>query len=58
MVELEGLEHYEEGIAQGKGLLSIAAHFGNWELMVVTTPLFLKPLHVIYRPWTALSLKT
>jgi len=49
-VELEGLEHYEEGIAQGKGLLSIAAHFGNWELMPVATPLFLKPLHIIYRP--------
>jgi Kdo2-lipid IVA lauroyltransferase/acyltransferase len=49
-VELEGLEHYEEGIAGGKGLLSIAAHFGNWELMPVTTPLFLKPLHIIYRP--------
>jgi KDO2-lipid IV(A) lauroyltransferase len=49
-VELEGLEHYEEGVAQGKGLLSIAAHFGNWELMPVTTPLFLKPLHIIYRP--------
>ena len=49
-VELEGLEYYEEGIAQGKGLLSIAAHFGNWELMPVTTPLFLKPLHIIYRP--------
>ena len=49
-VELEGLEHYEEGIAQGKGLLSIAAHFGNWELMPVTTPLFLKPLYIVYRP--------
>ncbi len=52
-VEMEGMEHYEAGIAQGKGLLTIIAHFGNWELMPVTFPLFLKfpkPSYIIYRP--------
>jgi KDO2-lipid IV(A) lauroyltransferase len=52
-VEMEGLEHFEAGIAQGKGLLTIIAHFGNWELMPVTVPLFLKfpkPSHIVYRP--------
>lgn len=52
-VEMEGLEHFEAGIAQGKGLLTIIAHFGNWELMPVTFPLFLKspkPSHIVYRP--------
>lgn len=49
-VELEGLEHFEAGIAQGKGLLTIIAHFGNWELMPVTAPFFLNPSYIIYRP--------
>jgi KDO2-lipid IV(A) lauroyltransferase len=52
-VEIEGQEHFEAGIAQGKGLLTIIAHFGNWELMPVTVPLFLmfpKPSYIVYRP--------
>ena len=49
-VELEGREHYEAGIAQGKGLLYFVAHFGNWELMAFVTPLLIKPMYVIYRP--------
>jgi Kdo2-lipid IVA lauroyltransferase/acyltransferase len=49
-VEMEGLEYFEAGIAQGKGLLTIIAHFGNWELMPVTAPLFLKPSYIVYRP--------
>jgi KDO2-lipid IV(A) lauroyltransferase len=49
-VELEGLEYFEAGIAQGKGLLTIIAHFGNWELMPVTGPLFLKSSYIVYRP--------
>ena len=49
-VELEGLEYFEAGIAQGKGLLTIITHFGNWELMPVTGPLFLKSSYIVYRP--------
>jgi KDO2-lipid IV(A) lauroyltransferase len=49
-VAVEGMEHFEAGIAQGKGLLTIIAHFGNWELMPVTAPLFLKPSYIVYRP--------
>jgi KDO2-lipid IV(A) lauroyltransferase len=49
-VEMEGLEHFEAGVAQGKGLLTIIAHFGNWELMPVTAPFFLKPGYIVYRP--------
>ncbi|MEI6155390.1 MAG: hypothetical protein WCQ90_15025 [Deltaproteobacteria bacterium] len=49
-VELEGLEHFEAGIAQGKGLLTIIAHFGNWELMPLPAPFFLNPSYIICRP--------
>ncbi len=55
-IELEGLEHFEEGIAQGRGLLTIIAHFGNWELMPVTAPFFLKPSYIVYRPLDSLVL--
>ena len=33
--DLEGLENFQSAIAEGKGLLSIVAHFGNWELMTM-----------------------
>lgn len=49
-VELEGREHYEAGVAQGKGILYFVAHFGNWELMAFVTPLLMKPMHFVYRP--------
>ncbi|MFZ4437821.1 MAG: lysophospholipid acyltransferase family protein [Syntrophales bacterium] len=49
-VEMEGYENYEAGISQGKGLLTIVLHFSNWELQPVIAPLFLKPLHIVYRP--------
>ena len=49
-VVVEGLEHAEEGEKQGKGLLSIIGHFGNWELMPVTFPLVGYQTNVVYRP--------
>jgi KDO2-lipid IV(A) lauroyltransferase len=49
-VELEGLEHYEAGISRENGLLSIVAHFGNWELMTIAVPYLFKPMHIVYRP--------
>ncbi|KQC09203.1 MAG: hypothetical protein APR62_00020 [Smithella sp. SDB] len=49
-VELEGLENYQAAIAKGKGALSIVAHFGNWELMTIAVPLYLKPMQIVYRP--------
>ena len=39
-IDVEGLENYEEAIAKGKGLLSIVAHFGNWELMTIAVPMY------------------
>lgn len=49
-VEFEGLENYREALNKGKGMLSIVAHFGNWEMMPVVFPLVAKPTNIIYRP--------
>ena len=49
-VDVEGLEHFKDAHAQGKGVLSIVAHFGNWELMTVAVPMLVHPLEIVYRP--------
>ena len=33
-----------------KGVLSIVAHFGNWELMTIAVPMYPKPMYIVYRP--------
>jgi KDO2-lipid IV(A) lauroyltransferase len=48
--DVEGLENLEKAFAQGKGVLSIVAHFGNWELMTAAVPLMARPMQIIYRP--------
>lgn len=49
-VDVEGVENFQAGIAKGKGMLSIVAHFGNWELMTIAGPMYLKPMYIVYRP--------
>jgi len=49
-VDVEGIENYQAAVAKGKGVLSIVAHFGNWELMTIAVPMFLKPMDIVYRP--------
>ncbi|MGC9976838.1 MAG: lysophospholipid acyltransferase family protein, partial [Syntrophales bacterium] len=49
-VEFEGLENIEKALEQKKGVLSIVAHFGNWELMTVALPLGARPMGIVYRP--------
>jgi KDO2-lipid IV(A) lauroyltransferase len=49
-VKVEGHEHFKEGIAQGRGLLFIVAHFGNWELIPHTFSLTFQSSKIIYRP--------
>ncbi len=49
-IEVEGLENYEAANSQQKGLLTIIAHFGNWELLSVAGPLLFQKANIIYRP--------
>ena len=49
-VEVEGVEHAQAALAQGKGALSIVAHFGNWELLTIAIPIHFRPMYIVYRP--------
>ncbi len=49
-VDVEGMGNYQAAIAKGRGVLSIVAHFGNWELMTIAVPLYIKPMYIVYRP--------
>lgn len=48
--DVEGLDNYQAAVAQGKGVLSIVSHFGNWELMTIAVPMFAKPMYIVHRP--------
>ncbi|MBI3321000.1 MAG: LPS export ABC transporter periplasmic protein LptC [Candidatus Omnitrophica bacterium] len=40
LVTAQGLEHIQSALAQGRGAILVAAHFGNWEII----PLYLRSL--------------
>ena len=49
-VELEGVDHVQNMLEQGNGVLSFIAHFGNWELISKRLSLDLDtPIHVVTR---------
>jgi KDO2-lipid IV(A) lauroyltransferase len=48
-VIIVGNEHYEEALAQGRGLIAIAAHAGNWEYTVMGYGLQYRPVAVVAR---------
>jgi KDO2-lipid IV(A) lauroyltransferase len=49
LVEMEGVEHYERARARGKGVILVAAHFGNWELHAIAHGYRFGPMHVVAR---------
>lgn len=50
-VSFIGEAHLKQALSQGKGVLCLSAHLGNWELMTVATALkFDLPINAIVRP--------
>ncbi len=50
LIRYDGLEHYLEAKARGKGVLFATAHLGNWELSAFAHALLSEPMHVVVRP--------
>ena len=48
LIEIEGREHLESALAQGKGVLAFSAHYGNWETIVAALS-SVGPFHVLAR---------
>jgi len=50
-VVFEGLEHCQRAQEQKRGIVFLTAHFGNWEWMAASFPLYTgRRAHVIFRP--------
>jgi Kdo2-lipid IVA lauroyltransferase/acyltransferase len=49
-MEIDGLEHLKDAVGQGRGVLLLTAHLGNWELLAAAHPLTGLPLSVVLRP--------
>jgi len=49
-IRVEGLEHVDEALARGKGLIVVAAHLGNWELGGVMMALLGYPMVAVALP--------
>jgi len=54
-VRIEGRTHMEEAFRQGRGVIFLASHYGNWELMSLVNSASGVPTHVVARvldnPW-------
>ncbi len=48
--KIEGRAHIKKAFEQGKGVLVLTGHFGNWELLSVIGAMLAYPLTVLYRP--------
>jgi Kdo2-lipid IVA lauroyltransferase/acyltransferase len=49
-VRVEGVEHLRSAAAQGRGILILTAHYGNWELLAAAHGLTGLPLSIVIRP--------
>lgn len=49
-IRYDGLEHFQQAIARGRGVLFAAAHLGNWELSAFAHALMTAPMDVVVRP--------
>jgi len=49
-IRYEGFEHFQQALAQGRGVLFMTAHLGNWELSALAHAFFGNPMHILVRP--------
>ena len=49
-VTVEGLPHLDQAMAQGRGVVIVTGHFGNWELINLSAGLRGYPVSVLARP--------
>jgi Kdo2-lipid IVA lauroyltransferase/acyltransferase len=49
-ITFSGTEHLFSVLEKGKGILVMASHFGNWELMSLAFSMRYTPFHVVMRP--------
>lgn len=52
-ISVSGREHLDAALARGKGIVLLASHFGNWELVGYTLARLGYPISVIARPQAA-----
>lgn len=48
-IRYEGLEHFQQAKAKGRGILVATAHLGNWELSAFAHAILTEPMHVMVR---------
>jgi KDO2-lipid IV(A) lauroyltransferase len=49
-VQVEGVTHFEEARAQGRGVICLTGHFGCWELLGVSAAYFVSPGYLVAKP--------
>jgi KDO2-lipid IV(A) lauroyltransferase len=49
-VRIEGIEHFKAAQAKGKGVVLLAGHCGNWELLAIAASAKLAGISIVARP--------
>ncbi len=48
--KIEGVENIHNAYKEGRGVLALTAHMGNWELLTVVAAILRHPLSIVIRP--------